>query len=357
MKKVIILTSFILASVIAFAQNNYEEVVYLKNGKTIRGVIIEQVPNVQIKIETADGDIGIFQMEEIQRITKEKIQITEKQVKQPVAPQQEQTPTSQQILEYLKQNNLVIVHKKDYKPKYPYLFSLQSGLAHSLIDLSEMQQNYTQYYELTSEEVNKYISKIKNGFFLNAGFHYLTTNFLGIGAEYNFFRSAAKGEFLVNPNYGYGSSSLPVYILMNSNEKMYLNFIAPSVMFLQYLGENKKICLTESLAPGALFMRMEGRSIDYHAYGGNNNNHVGSPPMYYAPSGSVVTSANFSAKIALSLDYYITPNWSTGLTGNFIWANIKKIRYKSKQSEDSSTLDEPLEFSHLDYGFVIRYNF
>ena len=49
----------------------YVEVVYLKNGSVIRGIILEQIPNVQLKIETADGNIFIFKMEEVEKIAKE----------------------------------------------------------------------------------------------------------------------------------------------------------------------------------------------------------------------------------------------------------------------------------------------
>ncbi len=48
-----------------------QDVVYLKNGSVIRGTIIEQVPNVQIKIKTSDGSIFVYKIEEIEKMTKE----------------------------------------------------------------------------------------------------------------------------------------------------------------------------------------------------------------------------------------------------------------------------------------------
>jgi len=48
-----------------------QDVVYLKNGSIIRGLIIEQVPNVSIKIQTSDGSVFFYKMEEIEKITKE----------------------------------------------------------------------------------------------------------------------------------------------------------------------------------------------------------------------------------------------------------------------------------------------
>ena len=52
----------------------YQDVVYLKNGSMIRGVIIEQVPNRSVKMETADGNIFVFQMDEIETISKAPVQ-------------------------------------------------------------------------------------------------------------------------------------------------------------------------------------------------------------------------------------------------------------------------------------------
>ncbi len=48
-----------------------KDMVYLKNGNIIKGIIIEQVPNVQIKIQTGDGNVFIFPLSEIDKITKE----------------------------------------------------------------------------------------------------------------------------------------------------------------------------------------------------------------------------------------------------------------------------------------------
>ncbi|MDR2840428.1 MAG: hypothetical protein LBV75_04070 [Paludibacter sp.] len=352
MKKLFVILFCIFTSVITFAQSNYEEVVFLKNGKTVRGIIIEQIPNVQIKIETADGTVFTFPMEEIERIAKEKISIVGKASEQPI--------TATQVAEYLRSNNLKVKSDR-HKPEHHYLFSLQSGLSYSFIDMSGTQQAYTQYYGLTSEEADKYVNKIKNGFFIDANFYYLTATFFGIGVDYNFFRSATKGDFLVNANSSYGlyggNSYLPIYVKSTSDERMYLNFIAPSVLFMQHLDETKKIRLTESLAPGVLFMRMESRNNNYQHYFDNNSYPIGNPPMYYGQSGEIVTGTSFAAKIGLSLDYCITSNWSAGLTGNLLLSNIKKVRSKSSYGSDGGTLDEAIEFSHFDYGFVIRYNF
>lgn len=56
----------------ALAQN-YKEVVYLKNGSIIYGVVIEQIPDKTIKIKTADGSLFVYQMSEVEKISKEEV--------------------------------------------------------------------------------------------------------------------------------------------------------------------------------------------------------------------------------------------------------------------------------------------
>lgn len=71
MKKVILsLIIFITASLSVSAQS-MQEAVYLKNGSIIKGIVIEQIPNESLKIQTADGSIYVYQMSDVQKIAKE----------------------------------------------------------------------------------------------------------------------------------------------------------------------------------------------------------------------------------------------------------------------------------------------
>lgn len=72
MKKLTFLFFVLLVTVFVSAQqNNLIDVVYLKNGSILKGVIIEQVPNELIKLQTADGNVFVYQTSEIERISKE----------------------------------------------------------------------------------------------------------------------------------------------------------------------------------------------------------------------------------------------------------------------------------------------
>lgn len=56
---------------VAMAQRGMIDVVYLKNGSMIRGVIVEQVPGESIKIETAEGNLFVYRLDEINKMTRE----------------------------------------------------------------------------------------------------------------------------------------------------------------------------------------------------------------------------------------------------------------------------------------------
>jgi hypothetical protein len=53
------------------AQNNKQDVVYLKNGGIMRGSIIEFIPEKYVKIETIGGNIFVYQVNEIEKCVKE----------------------------------------------------------------------------------------------------------------------------------------------------------------------------------------------------------------------------------------------------------------------------------------------
>lgn len=72
LQKVLLVCLFALLPGMVFAQQApMQDVVYLKDGSVIRGVIIEQVPNESLKIETRDGNVFVYRMDEITKMTKE----------------------------------------------------------------------------------------------------------------------------------------------------------------------------------------------------------------------------------------------------------------------------------------------
>ncbi|MCF8374415.1 MAG: porin family protein [Bacteroidales bacterium] len=72
MKKFTILL-FLIFTLSGIQAQNYQDVVYLKNGSKIHGIILEQIPGKTLKIETTDNNIFVFQMDEVEKISKERI--------------------------------------------------------------------------------------------------------------------------------------------------------------------------------------------------------------------------------------------------------------------------------------------
>jgi len=76
MKKLIFFLAFSFILFIGnnlIAQTNYRDIVYLKNGSIIKGIVLEQIPNVSLKMKTSDGNIFVFEMKDVEKITKEEI--------------------------------------------------------------------------------------------------------------------------------------------------------------------------------------------------------------------------------------------------------------------------------------------
>jgi hypothetical protein len=119
----LLFTASLVSSFSSFAQTNYEDVVYLKNGSVIHGMIIEQVPNESLTIKTADRNIFVFKIEEIEKITKEEVM--------PLKPEYVPVPENQGIIIPEK----IVVPEKNYGKGYVNILEFTFG--------REMLQNHS----------------------------------------------------------------------------------------------------------------------------------------------------------------------------------------------------------------------
>jgi hypothetical protein len=53
------------------AQTDLQDVLYLKNGSIIRGMITQFIPDSTVKIQTADGSLFVFRSAEVEKVLKE----------------------------------------------------------------------------------------------------------------------------------------------------------------------------------------------------------------------------------------------------------------------------------------------
>ena len=68
--RLILVVAIIILSVTALIAQT-KDIVYLKNGSVIKGTILEMVPDKTIKVQTADGNIFVYNMSEVEKISKE----------------------------------------------------------------------------------------------------------------------------------------------------------------------------------------------------------------------------------------------------------------------------------------------
>lgn len=71
MKKIVLFFALIVGCSMYSMAQKMQEVVYLKNGSIIKGVVIEQIPGQSLKIRTTDGNTFAYPMAEVEKITKE----------------------------------------------------------------------------------------------------------------------------------------------------------------------------------------------------------------------------------------------------------------------------------------------
>ena len=266
-----------------------------------------------------------------------------------------------EVLEYVRTGKFdrfgypVDYEKIEFKrPEHRWLFSLQGGLAHSFTDFSDY-KNYLRSAGNSASVADDFIKKLENGYHFNTSLHYLLTTFFGLGLDYNLFHSASKGEFL---SQGHGEMNLPIYSNLKLDERLYAHFAGPSVLFQQFPDKKKRIKISQTISPGMVLFRSESRENHYQIYWGDKDSYSGPALQYYDQANSVIKSATFGAKGSLSIEYALAPQLSAGLAGNFMWAEIHKISTKNSAYEtNGQELAKPLNISHIDYGFTVRYHF
>jgi len=192
-----------------------------------------------------------------------------------------------------------------------------------------------------------FYNKLKTGFHINTSAHYMINGFLGVGAEYSFFDTNASGSMQME----YSSS---MFLMFSEKYHQYINYLGPSVLFLQHLDVRRKFILSESLSVGTMFIRLEDQStypnVDYSGYTDVTYN-------------SLMTGNSLSAKLGLSTEYSLSRNISVGLGGDILWCSLKKASSESRGPNNSSSstknkdLPQALNLSRIDYSFVLRYQF
>jgi len=73
MKRILAMLFIVIAAAGAAHAADYADVLFLKNGARVKGVIVENNLNDSIRIETKDGSLFVYRYDEIEKIGREKI--------------------------------------------------------------------------------------------------------------------------------------------------------------------------------------------------------------------------------------------------------------------------------------------
>ncbi|GAO30362.1 hypothetical protein [Geofilum rubicundum] len=240
------------------------------------------------------------------------------------------------------------------RPERPYLLTIQGGMARLFTDFGSYKNTLVEMGVPTSE-ADDYIGQLKNGLHIHAAFHYLLSKNVGIGVDYSLFYSASEKNFLIP---GYNQMSLPVFVHLSLDEKLYAHFSGLSLLFQQFPGSAGKLKISETLSSGLFLFRNEVRSSEYQTYWNEGAGYNIGYQQYYDQANAVTTGATVGIKGGLSVEYQISPGFSAGLAGNFIWAKLQKASYKDADNEiNDQELETAIDVSHLDYGLTVRYSF
>lgn len=199
MKKSTYLFAVLILCVFSFlsasAQDDREDVVYLKNGNIYRGVIVEQVPGQTLKVETLGGNVFTVQISDITKITKEHKVLPDNAVATPpAAPGGGQPELNDRGPRYFHHNNF-----------YRYYRSDSMG-AHKGREFHYRKKGYFFEAQLLAEMGQGGI-RIINGYKFSQ-FGYLG---IGIGADLVGFAPIGRYNF-GGRNYPYAGTYLPVFL-------------------------------------------------------------------------------------------------------------------------------------------------
>ena len=218
---------------------------------------------------------------------------------------------------------------------HPWVLGVTVGGAHLPWLLDHLTINEKENYEY-----------LENEFQFSSNIHYLISNFIGFGIQYSFIGASQNEDRLQVMDLSY-----PTYMTGRFNDRQYINYLGPSVLFQQFIGSKHKFQLSETLSGGLVNYRNE-EQFSMDVPDGNN---------YLSKShNSLGTGNTIGGTLGLSAEYYVQPNLSVGIAGSYMYSKLKRITFSYKNSEGSieeeptQEIPNALNLSRIDYSLVVK---
>ena len=246
----------------------------------------------------------------------------------------------EQVLEFQRKYKSVSTRerhrpKRDIpKPENRWVVGIQGGRSLLLRSTTDDENNMI-IEGYRNPQVSDYYKQLKNGWSFSGNIHYLFSENFGLGVKYSFFTSSAEEEFLVRavPYFWVGGYQ---YLQIWSNEKQFINFAGPSVIFMQWLDKNNKFQMTETLSAGFVHYRNELRTTFDNL---------------------LAQRSTWGANAGLTLSYFPLSWLSVGANMNFIYSRLIKIDISDKDYIETLFLEKDNYFYLTRFDYMININF
>ena len=264
---------------------------------------------------------------------------------------------TEQVLTYLRTSPLAQIDPYDWasrqqtKPSKPvnrWMIGVYPG-GSTLLASTANDENAMIASGIPKSQAVDYCKKLNRGWSIGGDFHYMSTDNFGFGAKYSLFSSTVKKDLTIAIN-----SILPEFLCVGMDERMYIYYAGPSALFRQWLDENRKFQLTETLSAGYVHYRDETR-IDPNQY-----SFISYPGLYGpVPIYNVLTVGSaWGANATISADYFPVSWLSVGVNAGLMYARLTKMDISTKEMTQTVDLDKKNEqsISRFDYSLCIRFH-
>jgi len=284
MKKISLIFGFCLIVSTILVATTFEDVVYLKNGEIVRGLIIEEIPNKSITIQTFSNNIFIYQIEDIEKIKKE--ELTKKRSTDiDISDREISIGFGNGIISFPKGSNFWIAPFEEDK----------IGINTFNLRYSSLIKNNIYYAGLFSFGFNKYLFE-GNNIETNENFE---ANIIGFSAEFeifcsNYLSSLSNTKLFYGINLGYYDCTNTIDDTYDLDGETYNAMISG---FAQSFILGYQIDLTSNLSMNIKFQKLGFSLLKLEVENPFSNNNI-------AYSKDIVTSPDLkNLGISISLSY------------------------------------------------------
>jgi hypothetical protein len=319
--------TFVILSFFLFLQSygqiNYSDVVYLKNGSIIRGVIIEQVPNQSLKIKTLDKSVFVFKFDEIEKMTKEE-------------SESNQTVTKSKTPREFKPDTANRVNKKGH-----LFISFNQGYA---INAARQTIGYVNNEKLVSGSFGTgLLSNLRLGY----KFHKNVSLDLGFSYLYGKEITVSSQTLYYNTEAGFNQMRFKATIF-NLNPAMSFHISRERAIFYIRTG------LLLGIAP-SLIMKLTTNNTSAI---GSNSSSIETKYKYYGGipigfSNSLGVNFNLNHRLSFISEFnMITQNWAPNYC---LVADVYKVKF-ADNLQTGSDLKDFMPFSSISFNLGVKIN-